>query len=310
MKKVLFFALSLSFTVMVMAQNSGLGFNYQAVVRNADGILLANSSVSLRVSLYPGQMSANPTWVETHIVTTDISGCFCITVGHGTRDNASIAANYSDINFAAVYYWMKIEINENGTYREVSFAQLPSSPYSEVAHNAIAIPAGSIIPFAGPAENIPAGWMLCDGSAVNRSTYANLYNTIGVAWGIGDGSTTFNLPDLRGMFLRGVSASDTTNDQDATSRLANVNGGNSGNNVGSFQGDAIRNISGEFSSASVYPYGNVGFVNYTLLGPGGGQSGSGSDSYTATFNFDASLVVPVGSDNRPKNVYVTYIIKY
>ena len=157
MKKVLFFALSLSFTVMVMAQNSGLGFNYQAVVRNADGILLANSSVSLRVSLYPGQMSANPTWVETHIVTTDISGCFCITVGHGTRDNASIAANYSDINFAAVYYWMKIEINENGTYREVSFAQLPSSPYSEVAHNAIAIPAGSIIPFAGPAENIPAG---------------------------------------------------------------------------------------------------------------------------------------------------------
>lgn len=310
MKKVLLFAITISLAFVTMAQNSGLGFNYQAVVRNADGVILANSNVNLRVSLYPGQMAASPTWVETHSVTTDLSGCFGITVGHGTRDNASTVANYADINFAAIYYWMKIEVQEGSSFREVSYAQLPSSPYSEVAHNAIAIPVGCIMPFAGPAENIPAGWMLCDGSAVSRTTYGNLYNAIGVAWGTGDGSSTFNLPDLRGMFLRGAAGSDTIGDPDANARLANAHGGNSGNNVGSYQGDAIRNITGSISSGSVIPYGDQGFVNHTYVGPGGGQNGSGSDSQAATFTFDASRVVPVGSDNRPKNVYVTYIIKY
>jgi hypothetical protein len=51
-----------------------------------------------------------------------------------------VAAQYSDINFASVYYWMKIEILEGSTYREVSFSQLPSSPYSEVAYNALLFP--------------------------------------------------------------------------------------------------------------------------------------------------------------------------
>ena len=212
-------------------------------MRNSDGVLLANSEVTLRISLYPGQMAAAPTWIETHKVHTDISGSFGITVGHGTRDAASVANSYADINFAAVYYWMKIEILEGSNYREVSYAQLPSSPYAEVAHNATLFPAGIIIPFAGPAENIPEGWLLCDGSAISRSEYANLYKAIGVCWGTGDGATTFNLPDLRGMFLRGVSG-DSGNDADADSRVVLTdNGGNTGNNVGSYQGDAIRNIS-------------------------------------------------------------------
>ena len=81
-------------TMTVCAQNSGLGFNYQAVVRKADGMLLANSDVTLRISLYPGQTAASPTWVETHNAHTDYSGC------------GSVAAKYADINFAAVYYWI------------------------------------------------------------------------------------------------------------------------------------------------------------------------------------------------------------
>ncbi|MBR6068145.1 MAG: tail fiber protein, partial [Bacteroidales bacterium] len=238
---------------------------------------------------------------------TDISGCFGITVGHGQRDDASLVANYTDINFAAVYYWMKIEVNEGGTYREVSFAQLPSSPYSEVAHNAMATPTGNIAPFAGPAENIPDGWMLCDGRELSRTEYQRLYDVIGVAWGTGDGATTFNIPDLRGMFLRGVAGENLTNDADADSRLANNHGGNSGNNVGSYQGDAIRNITG-----SIYCYG--GFDGNTQSGAlysgNYGVRATGGDGGNRTLNFDASSVVPVGSDNRPKNVYVNYIIKY
>lgn len=227
-----------------LAQNSGLGFNYQAVVRNVNGVLLADTDVNLRVFLFPGQNANTPTWVETHTVHTDFSGSFGITVGKGERDNSSIVENYTDVNFAAVYYWMKIEILEGDTYREVSYSQLPSSPYSEVSHNAILFPAGVIVPFAGEVENIPSGWMLCDGSEVSRSGFPQLYNAIGVCWGIGDGSTTFNLPDLRGMFLRGVSG-DSGNDVDAEGRIVlNDNGGNTGNHVGSYQSDAIRNITG------------------------------------------------------------------
>ena len=58
------------------------------------------------------------------------------------------------------------------------------------------IPSGAVLPFAGTAA--PAGWLLCYGQAVSRTTYAALFNALGTAYGAGDGSTTFNLPDLRG----------------------------------------------------------------------------------------------------------------
>lgn len=305
MKRVILIVACLA-VMTAYAQNSGLGFNYQAVVRNTSGVLLADTDVNLRVSLYPGQNASSPTWVENHTAHTDISGCFGINVGSGQRDVSSIVSNYSDVNFAAIYYWLKIEIQEGNTYREVSFSQLPSSPYAEVAYNAILYPAGMISPFAGPVENIPTGWMLCDGSEVSRAEYADLYNAIGVCWGTGDGSTTFNLPDLRGMFLRGVSGN-SGNDADANSRIVlNDNGGNTGNQVGSYQGDAIRNITGSFDTASdrFVATGPFQWTNTKRSTNGGGMGGQWD------IIFNASLAVPVGSDNRPKNVYVNYIIKY
>jgi microcystin-dependent protein len=311
MKKLLLLTIMLISATISVAQNSGLGFNYQAVVRRADGFLLANKNVLLRVSLYPGQNATNPTWVELHQVQTDNSGSFGITVGKGTKSSNSLVGSFKDINFAAVYYWMKIEIQENGSYREVSFAQLPSAPYSEVSHS-LAI-AGAIIPFAGPADKIPAGWLLCDGREVSRSEYLNLYNAIGVCWGKGDNSKTFNLPDLRGMFLRGVSG-DSGNDQDAKSRTRlTENGGNVGNDVGSYQGDAIRNITGQIGFMDVYKYTNPN-TNGAFYATSGNYDGPkvSRDNDNGLIKFDASRApgVTVGSDNRPKNVYVNYIIKY
>lgn len=308
MKRLIFLLSVAIHALCSFAQNSGLGFNYQAVVRNADGVLLDNSEVTLRISLFPGQQASTPTWVESHKVTTDFSGCFGITVGRGVRDNSSIASQYKDINFASVYYWMKIEILEGNNYREVSFAQLPSSPYSEVAYNATLFPAGMIIPFAGPAENIPFGWMLCDGSEVNRSEYANLYNAIGVCWGVGDGISTFNIPDLRGVFLRGVSG-DSGNDVDADLRtVMKDNGGNVGNAVGSYQGDAIRNIIGKIDGTYLSNHGAIAEGPFGVIPSAGHHPYGGSPNGNA-YDFDVSRVVPTGSDNRPKNVYVNYIIK-
>jgi microcystin-dependent protein len=62
-------------------------------------------------------------------------------------------------------------------------------------------PAGSLIAFAG--SSAPTGWLLCYGQAVNRTTYAALFAVVGTTYGNGDGSTTFNLPDLRGRAVFG-----------------------------------------------------------------------------------------------------------
>lgn len=58
----------------------------------------------------------------------------------------------------------------------------------------------------------PAGYLLCDGSAVSRTTYAALFSAIGTAFGAGDGSTTFNLPDLRGRIVFGYDSGNTSFD--------------------------------------------------------------------------------------------------
>jgi microcystin-dependent protein len=57
------------------------------------------------------------------------------------------------------------------------------------------LPAGIVMPFAG--ATAPDGWLICDGSAVSRTTYADLFTAIGTTFGVGDGSTTFNLPGIR-----------------------------------------------------------------------------------------------------------------
>ncbi len=63
--------------------------------------------------------------------------------------------------------------------------------------------AGIVMSFAG--ATAPEGWLLCDGSAVSRSTYSALFDVIGTTYGAGDGSTTFNVPDLSGKVIIGVS---------------------------------------------------------------------------------------------------------
>lgn len=65
-------------------------------------------------------------------------------------------------------------------------------------------PAGIIMPFAG--TTAPEGYLMCDGSAVSRTAYATLFAVIGTTFGSGDGSTTFNVPDLSGRVPLGVSS--------------------------------------------------------------------------------------------------------
>ena len=72
------------------------------------------------------------------------------------------------------------------------------SAWGEIANG---VPAGSVFSFA--TSTVPSGYLECNGAAVSRSTYASLFSSISTTWGVGDGSSTFNLPDLRGQFVRG-----------------------------------------------------------------------------------------------------------
>jgi len=137
-------------------------------------------------------------------------------------------------------------------------------------------------------NSAPSGWVECDGSELNRTTYADLYAVIGDTFGEGNGSTTFNVPDFRGRFLRGW---DNTagNDPDAASRTAMNTGGNTGDNIGSVQEDAFKSHSHTY---------NVGSTS-------SGSNPLQTENTTGTRSTNSTG----GNETRPKNAYVMFIIK-
>lgn len=144
-------------------------------------------------------------------------------------------------------------------------------------------------------QALPAGTLLCDGSAISRTTYAGLFAAIGIKWGSGDGTTTFNLPDLRGKFLRGRDHG-AGHDPDAAGRAVNSTGGATGDAVGSVQGDG-------FASHAHDTQGNTGgfatgaaFVAFNL--PGTSVDGSGV------------VMAAGGNETRPKNAYANFVVAY
>lgn len=88
------------------------------------------------------------------------------------------------------------------------------------------LPAGMMSVFAGAAA--PAGWELCDGSAISRTTFADLFAEIGTTFGVGDGSTTFNIPDARGRGLLGLDNMGGSSANRVTDAQADILGGSSG----------------------------------------------------------------------------------
>jgi microcystin-dependent protein len=98
------------------------------------------------------------------------------------------------------------------------------------------VPAGAIMPYAGAAA--PDGWLLCYGQAVDRTTYADLFTAISTTYGVGDGSTTFNLPDLRG---RVVAGQDDMGGSSAN-RLTGLTNGIDGDTLGATGGEEAHTL--------------------------------------------------------------------
>lgn len=169
------------------------------------------------------------------------------------------------------------------------------------------VPIGTIMAYGGSIQGKARGslksdgWLVCDGEAVSRQDYSQLFETIGGFFGGGDKSTTFNVPDLRGRFLRGVDGG-AGRDPEAESRTASAIGGNTGDNVGSLQEDRANSIDKFTTGQDVQNFS-------TATVP---DNGSWSDAIgTAGYDGDwcQLQMSKKGGETRPKNIYVNYIIK-
>ena len=162
------------------------------------------------------------------------------------------------------------------------------------------MPVGSIITYGGSAA--PAGWLLCDGSAVSRATYADLYTAIGTTFGTGDGSSTFNTPDLRGIFVRGAGTS---------GKLSNANGGAFTGTLGTYQNDKFQghwhNIRNPGTNGLGSPVGGPDDWMYSF----GDNTIAASEFSATTAKTDTANGAPrTGTETNPANLGLNYIIKY
>jgi microcystin-dependent protein len=167
---------------------------------------------------------------------------------------------------------------------------------------------GSILFMATPI--VPNGWLKADGSAVSRVTYSRLFTAIGTTYGSGDGSTTFNLPDLRGEFIRGwddgrgvdsgrtlgSSQADDTKSHNhiATSTSAGAHTHNTFSALNAYgHGDMVTGVNSDGANESVYT------GKYS-----GNTDTAGAHTHTITVNATG------GTETRPRNIALMGIIKY
>ena len=157
------------------------------------------------------------------------------------------------------------------------------------------IPPGAVMAFA--MQTAPSGWLPCDGRRISRTNplYAPLFAAIGTIYGAGNGSTNFDIPDLRGYFVRGWDDGRSVDD---------------GRAFGSNQADALQNITGKINLNT-----NAGLAAsfsgafYSEEGSTSTQVRFGEGGVPGDYTFDASRVARTSTETRPKNIAMLYCIK-
>ena len=160
-----------------------------------------------------------------------------------------------------------------------------------------AVPSGAVFYFA--ANSAPSGYLEANGAAISRTTYAALFAVVGTTFGTGDGSSTFNLPDLRGEFLRGWD---------------NGKGTDSGRTFGSSQTDSTALPNSAFGTSN--PGDHTHGYSDEKNGNGGGQGGGGANTGTVSSNKTTSgggghthTITGGDSETRPRNIALLPCIK-
>ena len=176
---------------------------------------------------------------------------------------------------------------------------------------------GVISAYAG--TSAPTGWLLCYGQAVSRTTYAALFAVLGTTYGSGDGSTTFNVPDLRG---RVVAGQDDMGGSSAN-RLTNQSGGLNGDTLGATGGSETHTLTTAqmpshnhkmFKNNIVYNFGNHNLSSNSIVAvQNNGASGSGDEKYSmsnTTGTPNVGITGNAGSTSAHNNVQPTIILNY
>jgi len=329
--------------------------NYQGLLKAADGSPLATGNYTIEFNIYDQANLGAKVWgpflfdgvpgVGHGLEVPVVNGSFNVIIGPTDTSGHSIADA-----FAAPNRFIEIAVDggdpilprqqflstayalQSQAAQLAQLAQMAVQASNLVQEAADALcPPGTIVAFGGTNDH-PAGWLLCDGSAVASTNYPRLYAAITNAWGNGthhqgtvetpgNPGTDFNLPDLRGMFLRGVNHGRTTAlfDPNSTNRppLYGAGDGNSGDNVGSVQWDDTdkRHKHVMHNEPGIVSPGGPWYLSddNTYLGGSGtprfGLKGGSPDEDLKTGQAISTRSTTM-DETRPKNAYVHYIIKY
>lgn len=155
-------------------------------------------------------------------------------------------------------------------------------------------PTGVVLPFAG--STAPTGWALCDGTAISRTTFASLFTAISTTYGVGNGTTTFNLPDLRGRIPGGKDNMGGT----AASRLTTAGAGVDGVTLGASGGAQTHTLTTTQIPSHTHNY--VGGANTAGSGTVGAAGQSANGYVMATLG--------AGSDQAHNNTQPTIVLNY
>jgi microcystin-dependent protein len=293
------------------------------VLRDNTGTILNNKVVGLKVSILQG-LASTKVYSEEFNVNSDNFGIINLEIGTGTVTYG----NYESIDWSIEKNQLQTEIDINGgqSYTLVGTSPILSVPVANYAFKsgASSFPAGMIIAFAGDTSKIPNGWLLCDGRAVSRSIYSSLLEAIGLNWGIGNNISTFNVPDLRGQFLRGADLGAGV-DPNVSNRTVKNSAVSDDSKVGTYQSFLNANhthngTTADNSQSITFDIGNtprscpMGNCN---CNPGSNQIMSGDfcnttphNTTTQSHNHTFTTNSTGGAEARPVNAYVNYIIKY
>ena len=159
---------------------------------------------------------------STTDATSSVTGALVVAGGAGIAKNLEVGGNAHVVGSTTIDSTTDSTSNTTGALKVAGGAGIQktltagidlhanrdvSADRYVIQNTSILLPAGSLFPYAGAAT--PGGYLLCNGSAVSRSVYSDLFAAIGVTYGSGNGVTTFNLPDLQGRMVLGVSGSHT-----------------------------------------------------------------------------------------------------
>lgn len=251
--------------------------SYQGILTDANGAPLTGN-YDITVKIYDVESGGTALWTETHSGVAVSKGVFSVMLGSATAFPASL-------DFS-VPYWLGVSINAGSEL--MPRTQFASVGTAFMAKKVIELPAGMISAFAMPTA--PTGWLACNGQAISRQTYADLFAAIGTMYGAGDGATTFNIPDYRGYFLRGWD-NNRGIDPDSLNRTDRGDG-TGGDAVGTLQADEFKSHNHRHDVYNL----SAGLSGSPKMG-----YNSSSPSYTNASG---------GNETRPKNINVLYCIKY